>query len=420
MSTQRRSRFLVTGVVFALVVLACPGVWPDQWASYEGQCTPTFQDYRGVPVGLLQSCLTQWYQHRDLANASESERSLVAEAAAHLFKEGDRTQEGLARLVLSRLGVTPPPKAAASRETAEPRETRASREPERELYRPAEVSESAMRRAKKARKKGFKAYRRRRYEAALRDFERAINLYPGYVQALYDAACTSALLGRRDDAIEYLRKLVDVGERDRDALRRVHKARTDEDFVRLREDQEFQTVTGYVRVKVVNGLGEYGEDEVDRIVKTAQRVHYHVVAGVDRKKRTTPVIWFKPESRAARNAAYILEKIVNHPRTEFKPIDWESEFDVIVSWGDEIEFDDHGDPVEVRTYAPPDPEATQDELLDEQDKAVREPQTYARKVDRAVETPERMGQRLEQSGRRVDDTMRTIDRTGDRIRGIIP
>jgi tetratricopeptide (TPR) repeat protein len=73
------------------------------------------------------------------------------------------------------------------------------------------------------------------------DFEKAIELLgqvlarePNDVLSLYNTACFEARLGRTDDALEHLRRAIEVEER------AVHYARGDEDFDSIREDPRFK------------------------------------------------------------------------------------------------------------------------------------------------------------------------------------
>lgn len=411
-------RLATVGLVAAL---ALPTAQADEWKSrHAARCSPIFKDYRTVELGLLQQCLAHWYQTRELAEVDQSEKSLVAEAASRLYQEGNREQEYLGRTVMQRAGVMPPPKVAKA--AAKPAEPTAKAEepktPKRPKYDPGETSDRDQARAKKLRDAGYKDYRKEKYEKALTQFEKAIDIYPGYVQALYDAACTHALLGNADEAVDYLQKLTDIGTKD--SLGRVFKARVDQDFLRLRDDPGFRATTGYVRVKITNGVGEFGEDEVDRIKREIEGLKHHVAAvAADKAERKRPIIWYK-DNQEAKSAAYIFDKVLNHPETKFNVIDWDTEFDVIVSWGDDIQTDDHGDPI-VKSYAPASPgdaEKKQDELMYEQDKALREPETHARKVQHTVETPDRMERKAEASGRRVESTIKTFEKTGDKIKGV--
>jgi tetratricopeptide (TPR) repeat protein len=423
MSCQLR-RFQAS-VIAAVVVLgsfatrAVADEWQDRHAV---RCAPVFSDYRGVELGQLQQCLAAWYQTRDMGDVKQEEQSRVAEAASRLYQEGNREQEHLGRTVMMRAGLTPPPKVAkaavAKPEVEETAELDAPKKPKRAKYEPGETSEKDQGRAKKLRDEGFKEYKKEKYDKALGKFEKAIEIYPGYVQALYDAACACAVMGRGKDAVEYLHKLTDVGSKD--ALSRVFKARVDRDFIALRDDPAFREATGYVRVKITNGVGEYGEDEVERIKAELSNLRHDVAAVTpDKTERKRPIIWHK-DSREAKSAAYIFDKVLNHPETKFNVIDWETEFDIIISWGDDIQKDDHGDPI-VKSYAPSSPadaEKKTDQLMYEQDAALRKPEEHARKVQHTVETPDRMERKAEASGRRVESTIKTMEKTGDKIKGL--
>lgn len=417
-------RFQVSALAAAVVLGSfATGAAADEWQErHSPRCTPVFTDYRGVELGQLQQCLAAWYQTRDMSDVKQEERSRVAEAASRLYQEGNREQEYLGRTVMARAGVTPPPKVAkaavAKPAVEDTAEFDAPKKPKREKYEPGETSEKDQGKAKKLRDAGFKDYKKEKYEKALTQFEKAIDIYPGYVQALYDAACTSAVMGRGEDAVEYLRKLTDIGTKD--ALSRVFKARVDSDFIALRDDPAFRDATGYVRVKITNGVGEYGEDEVERIKAELGNLRHDVAAvAPDKTERKRPIIWHK-DSKEAKSAAYIFDKVLNHPETKFNVIDWETEFDIIISWGDDIEMDDHGDPI-VKSYAPSSPEDAEkktDELMYEQDAALRKPEEHARKVQHTVETPDRMERKAEASGRRVESTIKTMEKTGDKIKGL--
>jgi tetratricopeptide (TPR) repeat protein len=72
------------------------------------------------------------------------------------------------------------------------------------------------------------------YEAALAGFREGHERFPSDWVLLYNMACTAALLGRRDEAIEHLRAAYDLGA-DLDPLE-------DDDLASLREDSEFVAI----------------------------------------------------------------------------------------------------------------------------------------------------------------------------------
>ena len=80
---------------------------------------------------------------------------------------------------------------------------------------------------------------RRLYEAG--DYEEAIargrellDANPGYPALLYNLACCESLAGRKDDALEHLRRAIELSETTRDYLE------GDPDFDPIREDPAFQ------------------------------------------------------------------------------------------------------------------------------------------------------------------------------------
>jgi tetratricopeptide (TPR) repeat protein len=76
------------------------------------------------------------------------------------------------------------------------------------------------------------------------ELDTAIEILRGVVEehpragvVLYNLACAESLAGRKQDAIEHLRRSIEVEERFRDY------ARGDEDFAALRDDEEFKALT---------------------------------------------------------------------------------------------------------------------------------------------------------------------------------
>ncbi len=68
-------------------------------------------------------------------------------------------------------------------------------------------------------------------------FKEGLDEFPNASGRYYNIACMLALLGRRDDAIENLRRAVDI---DPDA----YKPAEDSDFESLKDDPEFLAIAG--------------------------------------------------------------------------------------------------------------------------------------------------------------------------------
>jgi tetratricopeptide (TPR) repeat protein len=72
-----------------------------------------------------------------------------------------------------------------------------------------------------------------RYEDALKDFNRSLKLRPDHPGTLYNRACAYSLMGKFEEALDDLKAAVKGDEKWRG------KARTDEDFEKLRKDPKY-------------------------------------------------------------------------------------------------------------------------------------------------------------------------------------
>jgi tetratricopeptide (TPR) repeat protein len=79
----------------------------------------------------------------------------------------------------------------------------------------------------------MQAYNAGDFETALERVKQVLAREPDDVLSLYNAACFAARLGRADDALEHLRRAIEVDER------AIETARADEDFDSIREDPRF-------------------------------------------------------------------------------------------------------------------------------------------------------------------------------------
>jgi tetratricopeptide (TPR) repeat protein len=73
-------------------------------------------------------------------------------------------------------------------------------------------------------------------DGAVRVMEQALEERPEHAGNLYNLACFESLAGRRDDALEHLRRSIELDASFRDY------ARDDDDFAPLRDDAEFQAL----------------------------------------------------------------------------------------------------------------------------------------------------------------------------------
>jgi tetratricopeptide (TPR) repeat protein len=82
--------------------------------------------------------------------------------------------------------------------------------------------------------KALEAYNAGDFEKALELVQQVLAREPDDVLSLFNAACFETRLGRTDDALEHLRRAIEVDER------AIEQARGDEDFDSIRDDPRFK------------------------------------------------------------------------------------------------------------------------------------------------------------------------------------
>ena len=73
-----------------------------------------------------------------------------------------------------------------------------------------------------------------RYQEALADFSRSLELRPDHASTLYNLACLFSLWAKKDDALANLEKAIAADEKNR------QMARTDTDLDNIRDDPRFK------------------------------------------------------------------------------------------------------------------------------------------------------------------------------------
>ena len=103
-------------------------------------------------------------------------------------------------------------------------------------------------RARSLNASGLRKHRRYDLDAAILDYRRALNHWPGHLFSNYNLACAYALKRLPDDAVRHLAIIAAIGGSD--AEERLLSARSDEDFETMRDDPRFRALAGYVPVRV--------------------------------------------------------------------------------------------------------------------------------------------------------------------------
>jgi len=385
------------------MALALPAFAQEAWDREKGSCEGYFQSPDEAPLAELQNCLKVWEAYRDVRLLSETQRQSAARAFQRVFRDGDPEARYLARTALGRLGFAPETAQGAAAQEA----------PKRKKYRAHPADEADQKAALQIRKKGMERYQKKDWDGAIALFEQALERDPASTQLLYDAACAHALAGHREMAVEYLLRLADLATPD--AKAKLAKARKDRDFDGMREDPDFKRATGYAKVKVLNGMPpadeEIGEDNVFRLEELLRNPKLGYVVehgGKDKHPRSRPHIWFKDHAKAQ---AVIVMRLLGHPRTRLVPIDWETPWDLIVSWADQVEVVD-GEKRCRNGVQQNDPEKRLQQAIADKDAALTRPDDYLAKADEVLSQPE---QTVDQVTGLVDQAQQL----GDKAKGAV-
>lgn len=400
------SRALAPAAFLAVLLAGAPAtvLAVSSWENEAEPCKRAFTHPDKAPLDRLVYCMRVWATFRTPATISQEDRDLAVPAFQEAFRRGGSQIRYDAQLVLQSLNA-PVPKVEASRSAK-------AQGPKR--FVPRACSRTDRQRASGLARKGAAFLKKGRTAPALRHYAEAVETCESHLAATYGHARAAALTGDRELASDRLRRLHDL--RKDEAIERLSSARTDEAFVSLRGDPDFRQLTGYVRVKVLNSVGEFGEDETTRIQRLVERLGHEVAErGDDKYRRKRPHLWYAGDARVQ---AVLFKDVIDHPRTRIKPITWDSEFDVIISWGVVLERDAYGDerPAEEPRSADPDKIDQQVRDLERRQRdALRDPERAASKADRVLGTPDRVEQRGKGA---IDRTKRTIDRlekVGDKL-----
>ena len=81
-------------------------------------------------------------------------------------------------------------------------------------------------------------FRAGKYDEAADRGRELVNANPEYPGLLYNVACAESLAGRKDDAIEHLRRSLELSPRFREM------AKADDDFATLRDEPGFKELVG--------------------------------------------------------------------------------------------------------------------------------------------------------------------------------
>ena len=81
---------------------------------------------------------------------------------------------------------------------------------------------------------GMHYYDEKDYEKAVESFDKALQIQEDYAQVYFNKACTQSLKGDKDEAIESLKKAIEL-----EPGKFIEKAKTDKDLDEIRNEKEF-------------------------------------------------------------------------------------------------------------------------------------------------------------------------------------
>jgi len=417
---MRTTRTLFVTLVVTLAALALGATQASaagNWKKYGGDCDDAaFKSPDTADIKVIARCVRLWEAYQDVSEVQDGAyKGRVISAIERLYVQGTDKDASVARGALARLGVTKLPQRGAA--TAKAETKKEPKRPARVRFNPEEPSKKQIRAADRQFKYGFKQYRGKKYDKALKYYLKMVDLAPGYAKGHYNVACAYALLGDEDKMSEYLQNLSDMAANgNADAASNLKLARTDTDFEAIRDTSvTFKRLTGYARVKVLNALGEYGEENTDNLMLSLKKLNYEA-DGVDEssKTRKTPIIWYAEHSKAA---AYIIKELLAHPKTKtvLFTIEQLKGFDVVVVWGDDIKKDE--DP-KVYVKDPADAEKKLDELARKEDQILREPEAAVDEIEDALGKPEEIQDRIEDNLERPGKAVDRVEKTVDKVKGL--
>ena len=415
MNTGRVRLLGLVGILVAVGLFAAPAVAQPMWDGQKGNCEPVFMGYEQASLPELKFCMGIWESYRDVSQLNDGQKQFMAKVFDRLRHEGDEPTRHMAKGAMSRLGFAPAEEAPVAGKTADGKSSR-------KKYRPHTATPEEQKAAEKIRQRGAAQLKRHGYSEAAADFNEALEHDPASVQALYDGACATALAGDAPKSIEFLRRLSDMATKP--SIEKLHKARVDKDFESMRDDPEYKRATGYAKIKVMNGMPaddrDLGDDQVFKLVELLRNPKLSWVVDqaevADKHARDRPHIWYKEPSK---NQAYVLMKVLGHPKTRLVPLDWDSPYDLIVSWADKVEINKDGDkyvkyPMNKKGSGSLDPEKRMDEAVKAEDDALKDPDEYARKAQHVLETPDRVTNKVDSATDKVNNTVNTMEKVGDK------
>ncbi|MCO4764022.1 MAG: hypothetical protein KC502_21085 [Myxococcales bacterium] len=401
-------------VLAAGLVLATTGLASDSpFTKHRHICAKSFERPAKADEEKLIECADLYSTYARFHIINGGYRSAAKKAMRWMYENGSNDAAAVARDGLFRYGIKLPVRTARK-----DRPVRATRK-RRKRYDPPEATKSDKRAAEKVAKDGVKDLVRKKVSRGVGKLKKAIGLDPRSEYAIYNIGCGYSLQKKRNDAIQWLQNLADLGTEQ--SAERLIRARSDGDFTYLRQDADFKRITGYAKIMVINHIGEPGEPAIENIETLLGKLgHKDVQTDTSKKKRDSPQVLFKPSAKAQ---VALIAELLNHPRVRIDPIKGRSKYDLIIRWGARVKK--KGGSVKVESMGPDTVDGKMAKAKRRQNKILAKPDKAINKVDRVISTPERtyksaesMGKRVEGSYKKGEGLFKKVKGMGDKINSL--
>ncbi len=399
---------------FGLIFIAGEAMAADQWATKGKECdTGAFSAPESAEVAELSKCSKAWAAYRtDYGPVKGAYKDRVVLAMQILYKKGDDGDAARAKDILAKLGVTELPSRVAE---APPK----PKAPPREVFNPPAPSKAEVTAAKKLITAGLAAHKKGDLPKALASYEQAIEKAPGHPDGHYNAACISALMKDEPRMAKHLMNLRDLGANgNAEAAKQMKMTRTDKDFDGVREESsEFKRITGYARIKVINHLGEKGEENVENLIGSLEKLGYKPDSKDSEKKGDKfPVVYF---AEHAGTQAYVTKQLIEHPKLQTKLLPKEKLcgedgcYDVVVQWSDDVKGE-----AKTRVSDPADAEKKIAALEKKQDELLSKPDDAIDELNEALDKPAEAQEKIEELVNKPGEAVEKVEKTIDKVKSI--
>lgn len=408
-SAVRALALSLVAFVVAVCFSATASAADSKWKKIENNCYKLFKHPRKASGNKLEACADSWAVHSRSQFTSGGERDLVKKALRHLYESGSDAGAAIARDGLYRLGVK---LGVRSERKAGAASVASHGKSRRVRYNPPEASRADKKAAKTLAKSGVKDLIKRRYKPGVKKLKGAVSKDPRSEFALYNLACGYALQGQGTGAVRELQKLADLGTDQ--SLERLIRARREGDFKKIRKAPKFKKVTGYMKIHVINTIGDPGETAVENIETMLQKLgHARPSLDDNDDKRDAPQILFKPHAKAQ---VSLIAELLNHPRVRLDPMKGKSEYDMVIKWGSRVIKEDGSTKVE--SMGPDTVDEKIAKARRKQNKVLAKPDRAIGKVDHVLSTPDRAYKGVEGMGKRVEGTYKKAEGSFKKIKDI--